>query len=36
MPCNIYRTDDHFELDKSHVLPVLVRKFLEARDNNLK
>ena len=35
MPCNIYGTNDHFELDKSHVLSALIRKFVNARDNNL-
>ena len=35
MPCNIYGTNDHFELDKSHVLSALIRKFVDAKDNNL-
>jgi GDP-L-fucose synthase len=32
MPSNIYGTNDHFELDKSHVLSALVRKFVDAVD----
>jgi GDP-L-fucose synthase len=35
MPCNIYGTNDHFELDKSHVLSALIRRFVNAKDNNL-
>ena len=35
MPCNIYGTNDHFELDKSHVLSALIRKFVNAKDDNL-
>lgn len=34
MPCNLYGTNDCFDLDKSHVLSALVRKFVDARDNN--
>ena len=36
MPCNIYGTNDHFELDKSHVLSALIRRFVNAKDDNLK
>lgn len=34
MPSNIYGTNDHFELDKSHVLSALVRKFIDAVEEN--
>lgn len=30
MPCNIYGTNDHFDLEKSHVLSALVRRFVDA------
>jgi len=30
MPSNIYGTNDHYDLDKSHVLSALVRKFTDA------
>ncbi len=33
MPCNIYGTGDHFDLQRSHVLSALVRRFCDARDN---
>lgn len=32
MPCNIYGTNDHFELDRSHVLSALVRRFVIAQE----
>jgi GDP-L-fucose synthase len=35
MPANIYGTNDHFELDKSHVLSALVKRFVDAKDNEL-
>ena len=31
MPTNLYGDDDNFDLATSHVLPALVRKFVEAR-----
>lgn len=31
MPTNLYGPGDNFDLDKSHVLPALLRKFHEAR-----
>lgn len=31
MPCNIYGTNDHFDLERSHVLSALVRRFVDAR-----
>jgi GDP-L-fucose synthase len=32
MPCNIYGTHDHFDLEKSHVLSALVRRFIDGQD----
>ena len=32
MPCNIYGTNDHFDLERSHVLSALVRRFVDAID----
>ena len=33
MPCNIYGTNDHFDLERSHVLSALVRRFVDAVDD---
>lgn len=33
MPTNLYGTGDNYDLETSHVLPALVRKVVEARDN---
>jgi GDP-L-fucose synthase len=33
MPTNLYGPEDNFDLDSSHVLPALIRKFHEARIN---
>lgn len=30
MPCNIYGPNDNFDLEDSHVLPALIRRFAEA------
>jgi GDP-L-fucose synthase len=35
MPCNLYGTNDHFDLEKSHVLSALVRRFCDAVDDGL-
>ena len=35
MPTNLYGPNDNFNLDSSHVLPALLRKFHEAKINNL-
>ena len=32
MPCNLYGPNDSFDLQKSHVLSALVRRFVDARD----
>ena len=34
MPTNLYGTNDNFDLQTSHVLPALIRKFHEAKINN--
>jgi GDP-L-fucose synthase len=34
MPTNLYGTHDNFDLKSSHVLPAMLRKFHEAKDNN--
>jgi len=34
MPTNLYGPNDNFNLKNSHVLPVLIRKFHEAKINN--
>ncbi len=36
IPSNIYGEHDNFNLEGSHVIPALVRKFLEAKRNKLK
>jgi GDP-L-fucose synthase len=36
MPCNLYGTNDNFDLATSHVLPALIRKFHEARESGQK
>lgn len=35
MPTNLYGPNDNFDLQNSHVLPALIRKFYEARLQNL-
>lgn len=34
MPTNLYGTHDNFDLNTSHVLPAMIRKFHEAKVNN--
>ena len=34
MPTNLYGPKDNFDLETSHVLPALIRKFYEAKVNN--
>ena len=36
MPCNLYGPGDNYDLKTSHVLPALIRKFNNAKDNNKK
>ena len=35
MPTNLYGPNDNFDLENSHVLPALIRKFVEAKRSNL-
>jgi len=35
MPCNLYGPNDNFNLQTSHVLPALMRKFHEAKEKGL-
>ncbi len=34
MPTNLYGPNDNYDLEKSHVLPALMRKFIEAKREN--
>ncbi len=34
MPTNLYGENDNYDLQNSHVLPALLRKFIEAKQNN--
>jgi len=34
LPANLYGPDDNFHLENSHVVPALIRKFVEAKINN--
>jgi GDP-L-fucose synthase len=34
MPTNLYGTHDNFDLNTSHVLPAMIRKFHEAKEHN--
>ena len=36
MPTNLYGPNDNYDLQESHVLPALIRKFHEAKKNNEK
>lgn len=36
MPTNLYGTNDNYHPENSHVLPALIRKFVEAKMNHLK
>ena len=36
MPCNMYGPRDNFDLKSSHVLPALIRKVHEAKENHAK
>ncbi len=35
LPANLYGPEDNFNLEASHVVPALIRKFIEAKDTNL-
>ncbi|WP_179351488.1 GDP-L-fucose synthase family protein [Winogradskyella vidalii] len=34
MPTNLYGPHDNFDLESSHVMPAMIRKFHEAKENN--
>lgn len=34
IPCNLYGPNDSFDLSKSHVLSALIKRFIDARDDN--
>src|SRR5690606_3017816 len=34
MPTNLYGPNDNYDLNNSHVLPALIRKFVEAKRQN--
>jgi len=34
MPTNVYGPNDNFNLENAHVLPALIRKFIEAKESN--
>jgi GDP-L-fucose synthase len=36
MPCNLYGTNDCFDLDKSHVMSALIKRFVDAVDEQKK
>ena len=36
MPTNLYGPNDNYDLNNSHVLPAMIRKFHEAKVNNAK
>ena len=33
MPCNLYGPNDNFDLNNSHVIPAMIRRFHEAKEN---
>ena len=35
MPCNLYGVGDNFHPENSHVIPALIRKFVDAKNKNL-
>ena len=36
MPCNLYGPNDHFNLRKGHVIPALIKKFVDAKKKKSK
>ena len=34
MPCNLYGTNDNFDPQHSHVMPAMIKKFVDAVDNS--
>ncbi|WP_295154610.1 GDP-L-fucose synthase [uncultured Brachyspira sp.] len=35
MPCNLYGINDNYHTENAHVIPMLIRRFYEAKINNL-
>ncbi len=35
LPCNLYGPNDNFDEKSSHVIPALIKKFVDATENNL-
>jgi GDP-L-fucose synthase len=35
VPANLYGPEDHFEEEKSHVIPAIIRRYVEAEDEGL-
>ena len=35
MPTNLYGPNDNFDLNNSHVIPALIKKFINAKKNNI-
>ena len=35
VPANLYGPEDHFEEEKSHVIPAIIRRYVEAKDDGL-
>ncbi len=35
LPVNLYGPDDNFDLESSHVIPALIRKFIDAKEKRL-
>jgi len=35
MPCNLYGINDNFDIDSGHVLPSLIGKFINAKENGI-
>lgn len=35
MPCNLYGYNDNFDIQRSHIIPAMIRKFHSAKVNNL-
>jgi GDP-L-fucose synthase len=36
MPANLYGINDNFNIEKCHVIPAMIRKFINAKENNEK
>jgi len=36
MPCNLYGANDNYHAENAHVIPMLLRRFHEAKEKNLK